>query len=809
MNSDRNRNFYFLSIAALAVLSAYPLINGVRMVYLHSANGALEPEQYAKYVVPYAAICVALLLFAALLPVFMKLKRFAFPAGLISAYGVFFAAERFFETMQIHVTGMTLIDASAPAADAAIAAATADIWQASLCAVSPVILGQSLTYASRDKFFYVTGNTAYKIHYYLISLVLITMVGGLLYGIAKMLRDNDMSQKKPVFLRGVSAAALLALCVFANTTAFFRQAAPVQTPPASILTCLFFVILGMAAGVYTGSYLLKKRRRFGIGIPVSVSLFSVILMYIGEIAMMNGNLYRFGTGWFFDGLSGIVLAPVDTAVVLLSGALTWLILFAARKREKWPGKQTMTAAVAVCVAIAVAGPVIAIAAPANTDGDIRGCYVFEKNLYTSPLSSFMAFGGLPYVYGFTDDAFIIADTGSGEVETCRVEYCKTPAGANEFTSKSESSLFTPPDLSLYKERYLLAVMSDGSGPKYGLYRMDGEIWLAELRSIGIWTIYRIKKTEATTLADLERAMDAAKDYKEPMYAYQNYENQMTLTDVYALARKGESLTLSDFEPFYYQLTGANFTVRRYDVVGADSVFVATGENGSILSAKLLSRRTPDDSNTVDLREGFEAVIEYMNPLKGFLKFTIEDPYGGEPEREMFFEDDYFGSGCRYYLNSTRADNVFVIFENGERMTIKQALQERRVTVEELVANGLYNVSMIPIDNPLGGEFVSLHHLYTFALNGEAFYPSKSFMYVVAEGGFTVYYDIDELIQTLEFYGYKAEVEKLREVIDPADLSAIAGGNYVHDDVLAGAGIDSTVGWAFSSHTQVQISFPPF
>jgi len=97
MIKNKNRRFYLLSIAALTMLSAYPLINGIRMAAISAAKGAIEPEQYAKYVVPYAAICVSILLFAVLQPIFLKLKRFAFPAGLISAYGVFFVVERFFD----------------------------------------------------------------------------------------------------------------------------------------------------------------------------------------------------------------------------------------------------------------------------------------------------------------------------------------------------------------------------------------------------------------------------------------------------------------------------------------------------------------------------------------------------------------------------------------------------------------------------------------------------------------------------------------------------------------------------------------
>ena len=379
---DKNKRFYFLSLAALAALSAYPLANGARMAWLSAAYGALEPWQYTKYIVPYAAICVALLVFAALRPAFQKMKRLAFPVGIGLAYGVFFPVERYFETMQVIVTEMVPVDPAtlAPVPNAPTPAlnpptpdpdalfsgsdslapgfaplqpgngplipdsaspitpgfespvTTIDSWQAALCMVSPDVQAQPVSYVVQDIYYYVIEGSAYKAHYYLISFILITMACGLVYGAAKMIRDGDLSQRKPILMRAVSTAALAALCLFANATAFFRQMDPIQTPLASFLTALFFVALGAAAGIYAGSYLLGKSRRAGIGIPVLLAFGATALMYAGEAAMMQGNLYRFGVGWFFTGLPGVALAPADILIMLLSGGLAWLALGAARKK---------------------------------------------------------------------------------------------------------------------------------------------------------------------------------------------------------------------------------------------------------------------------------------------------------------------------------------------------------------------------------------------------------------------------------------------------------------------------------------------
>ena len=187
------------------------------------------------------------------------------------------------------------------------------------------------------------------------------------------------------------------------------------------------------------------------------------------------------------------------------------------------------------------------------------------------------------------------------MQSCIVEYCKIPVSADEFSSKPDSpagSLFSPPvsppDLTGFKERYLLAAMKNESDPEYRLYQMDGEIWFVELREVGIWCVYRLVKTETTTLADLERAMEVNKGSQPPAPSPAFCENKMTLKDVYTLARKGEALTLYDFEPFYYQLIGSDFKVRRYDAAGADTVFVRI-EDGKLESARLMSGRTLDPS----------------------------------------------------------------------------------------------------------------------------------------------------------------------------------------------------------------------
>ena len=88
---------------------------------------------------------------------------------------------------------------------------------------------------------------------------------------------------------------------------------------------VFFVLLGVTFGVFTGSLLLGKRQIVSVVIPSVVASCMTLVMYIGEMVLLNGHLYRMGTGILFDSLPGIVFAPIDLLIILLSGCITALV----------------------------------------------------------------------------------------------------------------------------------------------------------------------------------------------------------------------------------------------------------------------------------------------------------------------------------------------------------------------------------------------------------------------------------------------------------------------------------------------------
>ncbi len=88
---------------------------------------------------------------------------------------------------------------------------------------------------------------------------------------------------------------------------------------------IFFVLFGVTVGIYTASFVLNKKPLVSVWLPGISAAVVTLVMYIGEMILLSGHLYRFGDGFFFEGIPGIVLAPMDIVVVIASGVITAMI----------------------------------------------------------------------------------------------------------------------------------------------------------------------------------------------------------------------------------------------------------------------------------------------------------------------------------------------------------------------------------------------------------------------------------------------------------------------------------------------------
>lgn len=173
-NKKRNR-YYIFSVIGVLAASFYPLYMGVRVVSDMITNGTVMKEDYPKYVIPYTPISLALIVGILLMPLLMKYARRA-PLFLASAISVavFFGTELFLESKVI-------VTSTIPA--------TLEDWQMYMCVMTadrPVYIRQSAAEILCGDY-----NPAFKIHFYVISLLLILSVLNCFYGFAHVIWSGE------------------------------------------------------------------------------------------------------------------------------------------------------------------------------------------------------------------------------------------------------------------------------------------------------------------------------------------------------------------------------------------------------------------------------------------------------------------------------------------------------------------------------------------------------------------------------------------------------------------------------------------
>lgn len=313
--------FYLASVLGVILASAYPLYMGVSVLTDMLRFGTVYAENYPKYIIPYTPLSLAVLVGVALLPLAVKYAgKPAYFADAGAAVACFFAAELLLErtvTVTRTVTGTF---------------STLEDWQMYMCYIPPdayeertwtevnVLMGEY--------------TPAFKMHFYIISLVLILSILRCFYGFSDVLSSGNRKCLLPLVSQSAATLAFLGMCVWACFTAFYRTGEIRVSPLSAVLMGAFFLLFGVTAGLYAASFTRRRKKRLSVLLPAAVDAAVTLLMYIGEMILLSGHLYRFGSGFFFDGIRGIVLAPADIVLILLSGGVTAAL--ASLLRDKTP-----------------------------------------------------------------------------------------------------------------------------------------------------------------------------------------------------------------------------------------------------------------------------------------------------------------------------------------------------------------------------------------------------------------------------------------------------------------------------------------
>ena len=306
MGKKEYKKYYFIALACLIAACAYPIYMGIYVIVETCANGFVRVEDYPKYVIPYTPIAIALIAGVAVIPLVQKLfKKFDMLVGAYFSVAVFFVAERLFET-EVKVAEVGL-----------------ESWQMSLCWVSPENF-KTRTWEAVD--ILLGGySPAFKIHFYLISVLLIIAMLNCFFGFGKMIREGDRRRLKVLIVQASATAAFLGMCIWACFTSFYRTGELDVSPLSAALMIVFFMLMGIVAGGFGGSVLLGRKPFLSLMVPAMISAVITGMMYIGEMILLSGNLYRFGQGFFFEGMGALVLAPVDVLVIIGSGVATFFV----------------------------------------------------------------------------------------------------------------------------------------------------------------------------------------------------------------------------------------------------------------------------------------------------------------------------------------------------------------------------------------------------------------------------------------------------------------------------------------------------
>ena len=317
MNNRKYSAYCLSAMAGVAALCSYPIYMGIKVVARMMTTGAIPYKEYPKYVIPYTPIGLSLIVGVLLIPLLQKIfKKLDMIAGSVISLAVFFVTEWLMET-QVLVEADTYVVLGS--------------WQMSLCYVPPEEY-RTRTWEAVD--ILLGGyNPYFKLHFYLISVVIIIAFMNFLYGFARMILTGNYKRRKALILQAVTAVLFLAMCIWACFTAFYRTGELTVKPVSAVLMGIFFALLGVTAGIFSASLAIGKKRLFSTIIPAVTSVLVTVLMYIGEMILLNGHLYRFGMGLLFKGLPKMALAPIDILIIVLAGAVTAVTCLLINKKQ--------------------------------------------------------------------------------------------------------------------------------------------------------------------------------------------------------------------------------------------------------------------------------------------------------------------------------------------------------------------------------------------------------------------------------------------------------------------------------------------
>lgn len=305
------KKYWLFTLAGTLAVSFYPLYMGARVICDMLTKGSVSAEDFPKYIIPYTPISISVLVAVIAMPLILRYtKKLYFAVASSLSLGVFFITELLLESKVIVTSTVKT---------------TLESWQMYMCYVPPEYY-ETRQWTAIDVLIGKYSPT-FKLHFYLISAIIILAVINCVYGFAQMLRTGKATRCKALIVQAVCTAVFLGLCILACFTAFYRDGEITVSALSAFLMGLYFITLGVTAGTFTGSFLIGRKSCISVLLPSVVASLVTLSMYIGEMFLLSGHLYRLGSGFIFEGLPVITLAPIDLIIIILSGCISTLICY--------------------------------------------------------------------------------------------------------------------------------------------------------------------------------------------------------------------------------------------------------------------------------------------------------------------------------------------------------------------------------------------------------------------------------------------------------------------------------------------------
>jgi branched-subunit amino acid transport protein len=88
---------------------------------------------------------------------------------------------------------------------------------------------------------------------------------------------------------------------------------------------LFFIVFGITIAIHFGSVFYGRNKLLSMITPAIAASLTTLIMYIGEMMLMGGELFKYGSGFLFKPVGTIPFSAADFIIILVSGAITYII----------------------------------------------------------------------------------------------------------------------------------------------------------------------------------------------------------------------------------------------------------------------------------------------------------------------------------------------------------------------------------------------------------------------------------------------------------------------------------------------------